>query len=155
MHIRDILYPESSIDKGCRMPGFAYIHSEMAKPGVNLTLLWREYCEQCQSEKAIPYQYTQFCEHYKALCAKQKRLCESNANLVNSWRLIVQAVPFLLQMLLQVNVSRHMFLWQHFHVVFTVMQRPFRQWLWKTGLLHIFMHTSFLRYHAHPSTGQP
>ncbi len=72
IQIRDILYPKRIAEKGRKMPDYAYIHREMAKPGVNLTLLWSEYCEQCQNEKTIPYQYTQFCDHYKAFVYKTK-----------------------------------------------------------------------------------
>ena len=32
-------------------PDYAYIHRELSKKGVTLTLLWSEYCERC-------YQYT-------------------------------------------------------------------------------------------------
>lgn len=70
--IKALLYPERLAQKERKIPDYAYVHREMAKQGVNLTLLWSEYCEQCQNEKAIPYQYTQFCEHYKAYVSKTK-----------------------------------------------------------------------------------
>ena len=28
-------------------PEYSYIHKELAKPGVNLSLLWSEYCDNC------------------------------------------------------------------------------------------------------------
>ena len=46
-------------------PDFQYIHRELAKPGVNLTLLWTEYCNRCEQDKTTPYMYTQFCERYR------------------------------------------------------------------------------------------
>lgn len=70
--IRKILYPGRVTESGRKMPDYAYIHKELAKPGVTLTLLWSEYCEQCETEKAIPYQYTQFCDYYKAFVYKTK-----------------------------------------------------------------------------------
>lgn len=70
--IRDVLYPHRIGKVDHRKPDTEYIHKEMAKSGVTLTLLWSEYCEQCSAEKAIPYQYTQFCEHYKAYVRKTK-----------------------------------------------------------------------------------
>jgi transposase len=70
--IRGILYPGRISESGRKIPDYAYIHKEMAKPGVTLTLLWSEYCEQCESEKSIPYQYTQFCDYYKAFVYKTK-----------------------------------------------------------------------------------
>ena len=38
---------------------------ELAKPGVNLTLLWTEYCSDCYASKLTPYMYTQFCDKYR------------------------------------------------------------------------------------------
>ena len=46
-------------------PDFSYIHSELAKSGVNMTLLWEEYCQHCHANGKTPYQYTQFCEKYR------------------------------------------------------------------------------------------
>lgn len=46
-------------------PDCAYIHRELAKRGVTLTLLWEEYCSRCRSEGRIPYQSTQFGEKYR------------------------------------------------------------------------------------------
>ena len=46
-------------------PDYNYIHKELAKPGVNLTLLWTEYCSDCYASKLIPYMYTQFCDKYR------------------------------------------------------------------------------------------
>ena len=47
------------------VPDFAFIHRELARQGVNLTLLWTEYCKKCESNGATPYMYTQFCEKYR------------------------------------------------------------------------------------------
>ncbi len=44
---------------------YAQIHSELARSGVTLTLLWSEYCAGCHQEKETPYMYTQFCEKYR------------------------------------------------------------------------------------------
>ena len=46
-------------------PDYTYIHSELAKSGVNMTLLWEEYCQHCHANGKTPYQYTQFCEKYR------------------------------------------------------------------------------------------
>lgn len=50
--------PRKEIDYG-------YIHKELARPGVTLTLLWTEYCEQAYSQGKTPYMYTQFCDKYR------------------------------------------------------------------------------------------
>ena len=47
------------------MPDFTYIHRELAKNGVTLTLLWEEYCTKVRSTGGVPYSYTQFGEKYR------------------------------------------------------------------------------------------
>ena len=44
---------------------FRYIHEELAKKGVTLTLLWEEYCQRVRTSGGVPYMYTQFCEKYR------------------------------------------------------------------------------------------
>jgi transposase len=44
------------------MPDFAYLHTELHRPGVTLQLLHLEYLEKHPGG----YGYTQFCEHYRA-----------------------------------------------------------------------------------------
>ena len=46
-------------------PDYAYIHSELAKTGVTLTLLWEEYCRSCHENKQTPYMSTQFGDKYR------------------------------------------------------------------------------------------
>lgn len=46
-------------------PDYAYIHRELAKRGVTMTLLWEEYCSKCHAEGRTPYQSTQFGEKYR------------------------------------------------------------------------------------------
>ena len=46
-------------------PDYTYIHRELARPGVNLTLLWTEYCSTCNAEGVMPYMYSQFCDKYR------------------------------------------------------------------------------------------
>ncbi|MCL2294319.1 MAG: IS21 family transposase [Spirochaetes bacterium] len=54
------------------MPDLEYIHQEMAKSGVTLSLLWSEYCESCRMEGSRPLMYTQFCYHYQEYAARNK-----------------------------------------------------------------------------------
>ena len=44
---------------------YSAIHKELAKPGVNLSLLWSEYCEACYTNGNTPYMYSQFCDKYR------------------------------------------------------------------------------------------
>ena len=46
-------------------PDYAYIHRELAKPGVTLTLLWEEYCRTCHESGRTPYMSIQFGDKYR------------------------------------------------------------------------------------------
>ena len=46
-------------------PDYGYIHKELAKSGVTLTLLWEEYCRKCQESGRTPYMSTQFGDKYR------------------------------------------------------------------------------------------
>lgn len=63
--LREILFPEKCVSSGRKMPDCARIHKEMAKSGVTLSLLWNEYCEECQLNGEIPLMYSQFCRYYR------------------------------------------------------------------------------------------
>lgn len=45
-------------------PDYAYVHKELAKPGVMLAMLWDEYCTKAKLVGAKPYITTQFREKY-------------------------------------------------------------------------------------------
>lgn len=62
----ELLFPERNLRQShYQEPDYSYIHRELAKPGVNLSLLWNEYCEKCYAEKTVPYMYTQFTDNYR------------------------------------------------------------------------------------------
>jgi transposase len=66
------LFP-NQVQSGLRkVPDCEYIHREMAKSGVSLSLLWNEYCEQCRVNREIPFKYTQFCYYYRQFVVKTK-----------------------------------------------------------------------------------
>ncbi|OPX84775.1 MAG: hypothetical protein A4E53_03833 [Pelotomaculum sp. PtaB.Bin104] len=58
------LFPPGSTKPTYKMPDYEYIHREMAKSGVTLTLLWLEYCDQCRESSQVPYKSTQFNKYY-------------------------------------------------------------------------------------------
>jgi len=58
------LTPGKKIKPEYKMPDYEYVHKEMAKSGVTLSLLWVEYCEACRGSGEIPYQSTQFNKYY-------------------------------------------------------------------------------------------
>ena len=64
--LKRILFPERATAEALHtQPDYPYIHKELARPGVNLTLLWTEYCRRCENNGTTPYMYTQFCEKYR------------------------------------------------------------------------------------------
>jgi len=59
-------YPERLTAANPRKePDYSYIHKELVKPGVNLSLLWSEYCEKAYTNGQTPYMYSQFCDKYR------------------------------------------------------------------------------------------
>ena len=44
---------------------YEYIHRELSKKGVTLTLLWQEYCEKAYANGETPYMSTQFGDKYR------------------------------------------------------------------------------------------
>jgi transposase len=82
--LQELLFPEKNIQSSRKSPDCPYIHKEMAKNGVTLSLLWHEYCEQCRLSNEIPLMYSQFCRYYRKITASlltpPKLQCASNAN---------------------------------------------------------------------------
>ena len=65
--LRDILFPGRFIAAATHPePDYLLIHTELAKPNTNLTLLWKEYCDRCTALEKTPYMYSQFCDKYRA-----------------------------------------------------------------------------------------
>jgi transposase len=58
------LFLKSEVKPIYKMPDYEYVHREMAKSGVTLTLLWLEYCDSCYESGEIPYKSTQFNKYY-------------------------------------------------------------------------------------------
>lgn len=66
------LYPKAPYSSAYQMPDYEYIHQEMQKSGVTLSLLWQEYYSQCRANGKLPYQSTQFNKHYANFVHKTK-----------------------------------------------------------------------------------
>ena len=61
-----ILFPNRyASDNAYLTPDFAYIHKELAKPKVTLTLLWDEYRQKAETLGKCPYMPTQFGDKYR------------------------------------------------------------------------------------------
>ncbi|WP_245976688.1 IS21 family transposase [Oceanobacillus arenosus] len=77
-----ILFPEKKISSDHhRKPDGEYIHKELAKSGVTLSLLWDEYSLQCRETDEIPYSYRQFCRFYNEYARKTKATMHLTNNL--------------------------------------------------------------------------
>ena len=49
------LFPTEQKNPVYKMPDYEWVHREMQKNGVTLSLLWVEYCEQCRQSGELPY----------------------------------------------------------------------------------------------------
>ena len=76
--LADLLFPEKASPKNQRMPDYEKVHKELAKKGVNLTLLWEEYCAECRQSGEIPYAYTQFRVYYHRFARTEKATMHLN-----------------------------------------------------------------------------
>ena len=64
--IQEILFPgKYAMASPYTVPDYEWIHRELARMGVTLTLLWSEYCVKVRDTGGVPYMYTQFCEKYR------------------------------------------------------------------------------------------
>ena len=66
------LFPGNQRKPIYKIPDWEYIHREMAKSGVTLSLLWAEYSEKCRESGTIPYKTTQFYQYYSDYIQKTK-----------------------------------------------------------------------------------
>ena len=66
------LFPSEQTVQSHKMPDYEWVHREMQKSGVTLSLLWVEYCEQCRQNGALPYKSTQFNKYYADYVHKTK-----------------------------------------------------------------------------------
>ena len=66
------LCPATSMGQRYSMPDYEWVHKEMQKSGVTLSLLWVEYCERCRQNGELPYKSTQFNKYYADYVHKTK-----------------------------------------------------------------------------------
>jgi transposase len=71
--IEDFLFPEKAFEASGRQPiDFEYIHNELAKPNVTLSLLHYEYEAKSRANNKIPYSYRSFVRYYGRYAQKYK-----------------------------------------------------------------------------------
>ena len=65
--LEQLLFPDKhKASSQYAKPDYPYIHRELARPGVILTLLWEEYCAKYHETGRKPYMSTQFGERCTA-----------------------------------------------------------------------------------------
>jgi transposase len=70
--LKQTLFGEQFKKQKYKMPDLEYVHQELARSGVTLTLLWKEYFENCRMENTRPLMYSGFCLQYQQFAAKHK-----------------------------------------------------------------------------------
>ena len=70
--LRNLFSPSSKASGYYNEPDFEWVHREMAKSGVTLSLLWNEYCAQCRQSGEVPYMYSAFCDRYREYSIRTK-----------------------------------------------------------------------------------
>lgn len=64
--LEKLFYPDKRDARKPYAPiNYEYIHRELSKKGVTLTLLWQEYCEVAYANGETPYMSTQFGDKYR------------------------------------------------------------------------------------------
>jgi transposase len=70
--LKRLLSPPAEPSGSYREPDYEYVHSELAKSGVTLSLLWNEYSAECRKNGEIPFMYSQFCKRYREYAVVHK-----------------------------------------------------------------------------------
>lgn len=64
--LEELLYPnKQNTETNYMTPDYEWIHKELARKGVTLTLLWTEYCADAHAAGMTPYMSTQFGDLYR------------------------------------------------------------------------------------------
>ena len=90
--IEEFLFPEKTLESSGRQPlKLDYIHKELAKKNVKLSLLHHEYEVECRTNHKIPYSYRSFVCHYSKYADKYKATLGIRRKPAEIMRLIGQA----------------------------------------------------------------
>lgn len=63
--ITGLLFPKKPKESIYLHPDCHYLHQELQRKGVTLSLLWKEYVAECTLTDQIPLGYSQFCTYYR------------------------------------------------------------------------------------------
>ena len=71
--IRAVLYPPKAPSEASKADiDHERVASEMERPGVTMTVLWGEYCEQSLASGKEPYMYSAFCQKHREWAAANR-----------------------------------------------------------------------------------
>ena len=73
------LFPTEQKDPVYKMPDYEWVHREMQKNGVTLSLLWVEYCEQCHQNGELPTNPPSSISITRTMSTKRKPPCTFRA----------------------------------------------------------------------------
>ena len=63
--LEEFLFPEKLPEsKGYMTEDWEYVHKELGKKHMTLSLLHKEYCQKAEAQQSIPYAYRTYCRHY-------------------------------------------------------------------------------------------
>ena len=71
--LEEFLFPEKLPEsKGYMTEDWEYVHKELGKKHMTLSLLHKEYCQKAEAQQSIPYAYRTYCRHYNQYAHKYK-----------------------------------------------------------------------------------
>ena len=70
--LREVFSPGVQESGYYKEPDYEWVHREMSKSGVTLSLLWNEYSAGCRQSGEIPYMYSAFCDRYRDYSVKNR-----------------------------------------------------------------------------------
>lgn len=66
------MHPSTALGQQYKIPDYKWVHREMQKSSVTLSLLWVEYCERCRQNGELPHKSTQSNKYYADYIHKTK-----------------------------------------------------------------------------------
>lgn len=70
--LRKMFSAVSTLPGSHKEPDCEWVHRELSKNGVTMSLLWSEYCGVCRQNGETPFMYTQFCKRYRDYSMQHK-----------------------------------------------------------------------------------
>ena len=123
--LMELLFPEEYQKSVLyKIPDYSYIHTEPAKAGTNLTILWEEYFASVTQRD--PYRiYTHISMRSIAVgLAHQKLPCVSNTNREILWRWTGLVLPWIFMTRVLAKYPKRIYLLRFCHTTVSPMRKP-------------------------------